>query len=118
MKESTKTNKTPSRAGIIGIIIVGALVLLALRIFLLQTFSYDTYQSKVIDQMTTELTVKARRGNIYDRNGNVLATDMTAYNLIISPKAIKTAQDQRADGKNQAELIANGIAEILGEEYK
>ena len=34
-----------------------------------------------------ELTVA---GTIYDRNGNVLATDMTAYNLIISPKASVT----------------------------
>ena len=99
--------------------IVALFAALILRILIIQTIQYETYQSKVIDQITTELTVKARRGNIYDRNGNVLATDITAYNLIISPSAIKTAQSGKTDpsATSQVELIANGIFNILGESY-
>ncbi len=118
MSVEKKTNKTLSRSATVGIIIAGLFALLIFKILIIQTVKYDTYQSKVINQMTTELTVKAKRGNIYDRNGNVLATDMTAYNLIISPKAIKNAQDQKNDDISQVQLIANGIAEILGEEYR
>ncbi len=112
------TNKTLKRSAVVGIIITALFLVLVLRILIIQTFKYDIYQAKVINQMTTELTVKARRGNIYDRNGNVLATDMTAYNLIISPKAIEYAQSLRTDEVSQVELIANGLAEIVGEEYR
>lgn len=118
MPDGKKTNITVSRASVVGIIIAALFFALIVRILIIQTVQYDLYQSKVINQMTTELTVKAKRGNIYDRNGKVLATDITAYNLIISPKAIKTAQDARNDDISQVTLIANGIGEILGEEYK
>ena len=118
MSEGMKVNKTIKRSAVVGLILAALFLVLIFRILVIQTVKYDTYQSKVINQMTTELTVKARRGNIYDRNGNVLATDMTAYNLIISPKAIQYAQDLRADGGSQVGLIADGIAEILGDEYR
>ncbi len=118
MSFRTSTNETVRRSGWLGVLLTALFVFLIVRIFVIQTFQYDMYQSKVINQMTTELTVKAKRGNIYDRNGNVLATDMTAYNLIISPRAIKSAQDARADGTSQVDIIADGIAQILGEEYR
>ena len=114
---SVGTNKTLKRSAVIGMIITALFLVLILRILVIQTFKYDVYQSKVINQMTTELTVKAKRGNIYDRNGNILATDMTAYNLIISPKAIQYAGSLRTDDLDQVSLVAEGISEILGEEY-
>ncbi len=113
----SKTNKTPNRSAVVGIIIAALFAVLILRILIIQTVQYERYQSKVINQMTTELVVKARRGNIYDKNGNVLATDMTAYNLIISPKGIDYANSLRTDGGDQVKLIAEGIAAILGDDY-
>ena len=119
MQGGKKTNQTVSRATVVGLIIAALFAALLLKILFIQTVQYDIYQSKVINQMTTEITVKAKRGNIYDRNGKILATDVTAYNLIISPRAIANAQARRAenDDVNQVQLIANGISEILGEEY-
>ncbi|MBE6600041.1 MAG: PASTA domain-containing protein [Ruminococcaceae bacterium] len=114
---SVGTNKTLKRSAVVGMIITALFLVLVLRILVIQTFKYDVYQSKVINQMTTELTVKAKRGNIYDRNGNILATDMTAYNLIISPKAIQYAGSLRTDDLDQVSLVAEGISEMLGEEY-
>ena len=89
MPDGTISTSAVKRSTILGIVISAVFAVLLFRILIIQTVNFDKYQSKVINQMTTELTVKAKRGNIYDRNGNVLATDMTAYNLIISPRAIK-----------------------------
>ena len=73
------------RSSLLGIIVFGIFGVLMLRIFVIQTFEFDKYQSKVIDQMTTQSPVPADRGKIYDRNGNVLATNTTTYRVFISP---------------------------------
>ena len=61
---------------------------LLLRILIYQTVDYDYYQKKVLSQMTTEANVTASRGNIYDANGVLLATNVTTYRVFISPSSI------------------------------
>ena len=53
-----------------------------------QLKEYDTYQSLVLNQVTTEYSVNPERGIITDRNGNILATNITVYNVVLSPKDI------------------------------
>lgn len=105
------------RTTVLAVILACAAAFLLIRIFVLQTFGYKKYQSKVIDQVTTEMTVTAKRGTIYDKNGKILATNRTAYNLFISPWDISKADEATAEGEEKrSELIAKGIAEILGDE--
>ncbi|MGE4276067.1 MAG: penicillin-binding transpeptidase domain-containing protein [Lawsonibacter sp.] len=47
---------------------------------------HEEYQKQATGQQTLDLSVSASRGDIYDRNGNVLAMSATVYNLILSPK--------------------------------
>ena len=108
--------KNLKRTSWLGIFLALAALFLLCRIFILQTVDYEKYQSKVIEQITTESTVKAKRGTIYDRNGKILATNRTAYRLFISPSGI-VAADREKGTNNQAELIADGIAQILGQSY-
>ena len=75
---------------ILGLIAV-AFLILAFRIFILQTENYEKYQKEVISQMTTESVIPADRGDIYDTNGVLLATDVTVYRVFISPKDIQSA---------------------------
>ena len=103
----------------LGIIIVAVFAALLLRVLYLQTVNFEKYQKKVIDQMTTESKVAADRGKIYDKNGNILATNITTYRVFISPSSIKSAQDEleAGDTKNYYELVSKGLSEILGVEY-
>ena len=94
--------------------------LLALRIFLYQTLHYDYYQKKVLEQMTTEASVTAARGNIYDANGVLLATNITTYRVFVSPSAIATAQsehNQNGDGVRLDTLIADRLSTVLDVSY-
>ncbi len=94
--------------------------LLALRIFLYQTLHYDYYQKKVLAQMTTEAEVVAARGNIYDANGVLLATNVTTYRVFISPSSIATAQaehNQNNDGVQLSTLIAEKLSSVLDVSY-
>ncbi len=51
---------------------------------------------------TCELSVTANRGSIYDANGNVLAISSTAYDVIISPKAILEKQSELDTARQEA----------------
>ena len=105
------------------VLLAVALVLffgLLFRILLLQTAGYARYRQKVIEQITTESKVNASRGNIYDANGVLLATNVNTYRIFLSPSSIASAQsehDQVGDQVRLAELISERLSEILDVSY-
>ena len=125
MERDPISPSTIRRGGVV-LLIVGLLFsLLLLRILLLQTVDFERYQQQVIDQITTTVTIPAERGTIYDRNGRVLATNVTTYTVSIAPSVIQTKQrelDKKLDKKeiseseyvDYREVIASGLSEILG----
>ena len=106
------------------VVLVGIMLVFAIllgRIFWIQTVDFDRYLQKVIDQMTTQSAVSAERGAIYDRNGNILATNITTYRIFISPSSILSNQKEaERDGEdvNYAEHISRGLADILDLDYE
>ncbi len=96
------------------------------RIFLLQTADFEYYQSKVLDQLTTESTILSKRGNIYDSNGILLATNKTAYRIFIAPQTIHDEMKKAEDSPSTEDdyridldvKIASKLSELLGVEYK
>ena len=108
----TVDTKTLRRASIIGLLVFFGFAFLLVRILLLQTVGYEKYQNKVINQMTTEAEVVAARGKIYDRNGVLLATNITTYRVFIAPRTI--AEMSEAENKDYPNLIANELSAILG----
>lgn len=100
------------------LLVAAALIILLVRILLIQTVDFDRYQSKVIDQLTTESVIKADRGNIYDSNGVLLASNITTYRIFISPKGIVAFdRDNSLEAGTTAKKIAEGMASILGSGY-
>lgn len=98
------------------LIVFGAL---SARILAIQTLSFEKYQKKVIEQMTTESPAAAGRGEIYDINGNLLAGNTTTYRVFLSPSGISSAQ-RSLDGKatnSISEKIAGLLSPILDMEY-
>lgn len=105
-------------------VLVGILLIFAIllgRIFWIQTVDFKRYLSKVIDQITIQSKVAAERGTIYDRNGNVLATNITTYRIFISPSSILTNQQEAnkiGEDVNYAEHISRGLSDILDVSYE
>ncbi len=107
------------RAAILFGFLLLVFVLLLLRIAKIQTADFEKYEEKVIDQMTTRSPASANRGEIYDRNGKVLATNVTTYRVFLSPSAISRAQ-KTLDGRKTdsiAREIASTLSELLGLDY-
>ncbi len=112
--------KLLGRAAAITVAILIAFTALAGRILAIQTVDFERYRQKVLEQMTTESPAAAGRGNIYDINGNLLATNITTYRVFLSPSAISSAQ--RALDKKKTDSIsvavAKSLSEILGMDYE
>ncbi len=135
MAEKSMMSNIAKRSFLVFCIFILIWVYLTGVLFKMQVLDYESYQNKVIEQLTVETKVNASRGNIYDANMNLLATSKTAWRVFISPVDIQSAKyssaaqnifyrmrygmskDTAAIGMAQDELIAKGLSKILGVDY-
>lgn len=67
------------------LIVFGLLVILTIRLFQIQVFNYDIYRNKSEDYRVKRVIIEAPRGFVYDRNGEMLATNRMCYSVTIDP---------------------------------
>ena len=65
---------------------VALFIPLVWQLYKLQITEHDYYQNLAVEYQTSDTTVTANRGTIYDANGETLAISATVYNLILSPR--------------------------------
>ena len=63
-----------------------------LRLYSLMVRDYDYYTSLALRNQTRSTTVMANRGQILDRNMNVLATSVTVENVYLDPHELKQSK--------------------------
>ncbi|WP_410514516.1 penicillin-binding transpeptidase domain-containing protein [Paenibacillus sp. BR2-3] len=63
-------------------------LVLIVRVFLIQVLQGDFWQAEAATQRAHTSTIKAVRGAISDRNGSILASDVPAYTVVVSPQVI------------------------------
>lgn len=76
--------------------------LFLMRFFYIQVIWEDDLNARAIDQWTREIPVSAGRGNIYDRNGELLAGNVAAYSVYARANAV-------TDAENTATLLAGTL---------
>ena len=86
-----------------------AFVPVGLRLYSLMVRQYDYYRAKALNNQTRSTKVSADRGEIYDRNGNILATDVGVQNIYLDPHELKQAREN-------VQEIARFLGEILGKD--
>jgi stage V sporulation protein D len=75
------------------LIFVALLVLIIVKVFYVQVFEYKKLYSLSKDLWSRDLPVEANRGLILDRNGVVLADNLTTTSLVLVPNQIKDKKD-------------------------
>ena len=78
--------------GLFGVVLL-ALVCLLARITYINATSGGKYTRQVLTQAQQSYEnniIPAKRGNIYDRNGNLLATSNKVYNVILDCKTVNS----------------------------
>ena len=100
-------NQIHTRMRVVLLIVSICLVLIVIRVFYIQVFKYDKLSSLAESLWSRELPITADRGEIRDRNGKVLATNITTTSLVVIPNQIKNKEE-----------VATKLAEILGVSYE
>lgn len=113
------SNQMMFRTRVIMILVIAALTLVSLgSLIYIMIYRGDEFQSKASKQQLYDNLVTAPRGDIYDRNMNVLATSSSAWTVYITPNGIKTlVKESEKDAELVCHTIATGLSEILDLEY-
>ena len=77
-----------------------------LKVFYVQTISYNKLSNLSDDLWSRELPITAERGKILDRNGVVLADNITTTSLIVIPNQISNKEE-----------VAKTLSDILNTDY-
>ena len=80
-----------------------------LRLTYLTTIQSSELQESAVDLQLADTTVSAKRGTIYDANGNVLAESASVWQVVMSPVNFKNDKQRQA--------AAKGLSEIFDLEY-
>ena len=99
--------KIDKRIKIILIIILILFISIIFRVFKIQVFDYEKLKKFADDLWSRDLEVAADRGKILDRNGEVLADNVTTTSLVLVPNQIKNKKE-----------VTTSLANILKVSYK
>lgn len=97
------TRGIDKRMKIILLIFSSILLIIVLRVFYVQVVDYKRLSTLASDLWSRNLPIEASRGRILDRNGVVLADNITTTSLVLIPNQIKNKKE-----------VTEKLAEILG----
>ena len=100
------TKSINKRIKITFILMLIALFLVIVKVFYIQVFEYKKLNKLASDLWSRNLEIEADRGKILDRNGVVLADNLTTSSLVLIPNQIK---DKRK--------VTKELSSILGISY-
>lgn len=99
--------KINKRIKVIFLVLLLLLIMIILRVCYIQIFEYKKLNKLAGDLWSRDLEVEADRGKIYDRNGVVLADNLTTASLILIPNQI-----------TDKEGVTKELSRILGVSYE
>lgn len=100
-------NTIHTRMRVALLVVIVLLIAIVFRVFYIQIFKYEKLNSLATSLWSRELPITADRGEIRDRNGKVLATNITTTSLVVIPNQIKNKEE-----------VATKLASILKVSYE
>lgn len=98
---------THIRINLLLIFFIICFILIIGKVFYIQVFNYNKISEKASSLWSRNLPIAPDRGVIYDRNGMVLASNITTSSLVVIPNQIKDKED-----------VALKLSEILNCPYE
>ena len=115
------SKRTIFRRTVFMMVVCGVLMFIPLgwKLWNIAIVHHDEYQLKASNQQTLDMSVSASRGNIYDRNGNVMAMSATVYNLILSPNdLVKSVPTEDEEGNELSDSLYDAAVSAKQEQVK
>lgn len=95
------------RIRFIFVVVLIMFVLIVIRVFIIQVIDYNKLNDLADNLWSRNLPITSDRGLITDRNGKVLADNITTVSLVLIPNQIKNK-----------EQVSTELAKILGVKYE
>ncbi|MGI5883991.1 MAG: penicillin-binding transpeptidase domain-containing protein [Candidatus Spyradocola sp.] len=115
MPNTPPTDKTKNRIGWLFSLVVLCFVVMVARLFYIQIIDGANLQSQALSQWTRSFTVTAKRGEIVDVNGKVLAQSASSVTITATPKDVVGNESEDPTTKEtRIRSTAQTLAEILG----
>ena len=97
------TKKIDERIRLLFLILLFFLIVIVLRVIYIQLFDYKMLNEKANDLWSRNLPLAADRGLILDRNGVVLADNITTTSLVLIPSQLENKEE-----------VSKSLSSILG----
>ena len=99
-------NEIHTRIRYVFLVVAIVLIIAIAKVFYIQVFAYDKLSTLAESLWSRELPISADRGEIVDRNGTLLATNITTTSLVVIPNQIVDKED-----------AAKKLSDILSSDY-
>lgn len=109
-KKKAKKTDVSKRPIFMLVCFIAVFVVWGLRVGWIQIVRGDELSRQALSQQTSDDAVSAKRGNIFDRNYKVLATNSTVETISISPETVRKSIESN---KLNTDSVAEEIAAIL-----
>jgi len=106
----SKAFVSSARASLVSCAVACAFCVLLGRLFYLHVWEHQELLEHVSSNRKMVNVIQARRGNIVDARGNLLATTHTAYDLGIDPQAVR--EEDRSKLPELAALLELSLADV------
>jgi len=116
-KKKMGGNQLRKRILVITLCFTVFLTLLCTRVGFIQLIKGGEYHKMATEQQTKTRIITAKRGTIYDRNGNTLAISATVYRISINPRDIRNNVAYKDTIAQHQIDVAVKLSEILELDY-
>ncbi|WP_457756287.1 penicillin-binding protein 2 [Thermodesulfatator indicus] len=106
--QSPEEDPFNKRIRIVTLLVGFFFLILLLKLFFLQVIKGDYYRKVALKRSLKVITLKAPRGNIYDRRGVLLAGNIPSYTLLLDRKLVRGPEGDK---------ILKKLAQIMGEDF-
>ena len=108
------SDKTKNRIGWLFCLVIVCFLVMVGRLFYIQIIDGANLQSRALSQWTRSFTVTAKRGEITDRNGKVLAQSASAVTITAAPADVVGEDTEDPETKQERiRATAQKLAEVL-----
>ncbi|MDY3037275.1 MAG: penicillin-binding transpeptidase domain-containing protein [Eubacteriales bacterium] len=112
----TALNSSKKNLIIILVIVFTLMLILCIRLGWVQIVKGSKYSELAVEQQTKDTPIEAKRGVIYDTNGNELAVSVTCYTIWARPADVRSG-DTEAEKNENVEKVSKTLAEVLEMDY-
>lgn len=106
----SKAFVSSGRSALVTLAVTAAFCVLLGRLFYLHVWNEEALRAHVDNNRKMVNVVEARRGNIVDTRGNLLATTRTSYNIGLDPQAFRESDREKLP--RLAAILGKPLAEI------